>query len=131
MPKKSLVPSQLERALLRTSLTPNQQRDAAFRRAILSIPAGRVASYGQVAAAAGYPLYHRAVAKLLRSEPDGRLPWHRVLGSGGVIKLRYDAAMEQRLRLQMEGVRFQGKRVVLAEHQHEFRLWTEPDDSFD
>jgi methylated-DNA-protein-cysteine methyltransferase-like protein len=102
---------------------PNELRDSAFRRVILSIPKGKVATYGQVAAAAGYPLYHRAVARLLRTEPPNRLPWHRVLGSGGEIKLRLAAASEQRLLLRMEGVSFKGKRVNLEMHQHEFRMW--------
>lgn len=95
-------------------------RQAAFRRVIASIPRGRVASYGQVAAAAGYPLYHRAVAYLLKREPLGRLPWHRVLGSGGEIKLAFEAGAEQRLRLQMERVSFRGRRVNLKLHQHTF-----------
>ena len=38
---------------------------------IRSIPRGKVATYSQVAAAAGYPLYHRQVAQLLR-RPAGR-----------------------------------------------------------
>jgi methylated-DNA-protein-cysteine methyltransferase-like protein len=82
-----------------------------------------VATYGQVAAAAGYPLYHRHVARLLRNEPPGRLPWHRVVGAGGEIKLRYDAGIEQRMRLEMEGVRFRGKRIDMEAHQHRFRPW--------
>jgi len=104
-------------------LRPNEARDAAFRRAILSIPKGRVATYGAVAAAAGYPLYHRAVARLLRTEPANRLPWQRVVGAGGEIKLPKEAGAEQRLRLQMEGVTFKGRRVNLEAHQHEFRMW--------
>ena len=109
----------VERAILRDGLRLNQVRDEAFRRVILSIPAGKVSTYGAVAAAAGYPLYHRAVARLLRVEPAERLPWHRVLGAGGVIKLRFEAAEEQRLRLEMEGVRFGGsKRVDLREYGH-------------
>jgi len=36
---------------------------------ILSIPPGKVSTYGGVAAAAGYPRYHRAVAWVLRSQP--------------------------------------------------------------
>jgi methylated-DNA-protein-cysteine methyltransferase-like protein len=98
-------------------------RDAAFGRIIRSIPKGKVATYGQVAAAAGYPLYHRAVARLLRATPSGVLPWQRVVGSGGAIKLRFEAAAEQRLRLQIEGVVFKGKRVDLEAHQHVFRQW--------
>ena len=100
----------------------SEPRDEAFRRAIRSIPRGKVATYGQVAAAAGYPLYHRHVAQLLQKS-GGRLPWQRVVGAGGAIKLKYEAAMEQRMRLEMEGVRFRGKRVDMAEHQHRFRTW--------
>jgi methylated-DNA-protein-cysteine methyltransferase-like protein len=81
-----------------------------------------VATYGQVAAAAGYPLYHRHVAQLLRKS-GGTLPWQRVVGAGGAIKLRCEAGLEQRTRLEMEGVRFRGKRVDMVEHQHRFRMW--------
>ena len=97
-------------------------RDEAFAKAMRSIPKGKVATYGQVAAAAGYPLYHRHVAQLLRRTHVG-LPWQRVIGSGGEIKLKCEAGMEQRTRLEMEGVRFRGKRVDMAEHQHEFKTW--------
>ena len=111
------------RRLLRDALRPNEQRDHAFQRMILSIPAGKVSTYGAVAAAAGYPRYHRAVAKLLRNGPADRLPWHRVLGAGGHIKLHGDGAREQRARLQMEGVAFLGKRVDMQRHQHLLRPW--------
>ncbi len=85
---------------------------------IRSIPAGRVSTYGKVAAAAGYPLYHRAVARFLRTQAALLLPWHRVVGAGGAIKLRFDAAEEQRLRLKLEGVTFAGKYVQMADHEH-------------
>lgn len=98
-------------------------RDAAFRRIIHSIPRGRVATYGAVAAAAGYPQLHRAVARLLQTDPAGSLPWQRVVGSGGAIRLRFDGALEQRLRLEMEGVVFSGKHVNMLLHRHEFRPW--------
>lgn len=120
-PARKRPPRELERRLLR--VPKSAQRDAAFRQTIRQIPRGKVATYGQVAAAAGYPLYHRHVARLLRTEPPGRLPWHRVVGAGGVIKLKYDAAMEQRMRLEMEGVRFRGKCVDMDAHQHRFRPW--------
>ena len=95
-------------------------RDQAFAETIRSIPRGRVASYGQVAAAAGYPRYHRAVARFLKAAIPGELPWQRVLGAGGEIKLAGSAAAEQKLRLKMEGVKFVGKRVDLSLHQHAF-----------
>ena len=99
-------------------------REGAFRRVILSIPKGKVATYGQVAEAAGYPRLHRAVARFLQSATTDRLPWQRVVGAGGAIKLRFQAAAEQRRRLRMEGVTFRGKRVDLAAHQHVFRAGT-------
>ncbi len=100
----------------------SERRDEAFRKAIRSIPRGKVATYGQVAAAAGYPLYHRHVARLLQ-KCGNSLPWQRVVGAGGAIKLRYEAGIEQRTRLELEGVRFRGKRVDLAEYQYRFRPW--------
>ena len=117
---KRLTRRELERRLIRAPTT--EQRYAAFRKAIRQIPRGKVATYGQVAAAAGYPLYHRQVAAMLR-QSHGTLPWQRVVGAGGQIKLRFEAGLEQRMRLEMEGVRFIGKRVDMAEHQHRFRTW--------
>jgi methylated-DNA-protein-cysteine methyltransferase-like protein len=84
---------------------------------IRSIPRGKVSTYGSVAKIAGYPRAARMVARIL-----GRgygLPWQRVLGAGGEIKLRGDSAIEQRLRLEAEGVRFRGRRVDMK--LHEFR----------
>jgi methylated-DNA-protein-cysteine methyltransferase related protein len=48
------------------------------------------------------------------------LPWQRVLGSGGEIKLRGDSVIEQRLRLEAEGVRFRGRRVDMKAHEYKF-----------
>ncbi len=119
-----LVPtSRIRRGILRDGMRPNADRDAAFRRIILSIPAGKVSTYGKIAAAAGYPLYHRAVARLLRTDTPDSLPWHRVLGAGGRIKLRHDAALEQRRRLRLEGVKFRGDRVDMERFEHALRSW--------
>ncbi len=88
--------------------------ETAIVRVIQEIPRGRVATYGQVAAAAGYPRYHRQVAQVL-NRIGHSLPWHRVLGAGGQIKTQLDGGLEQRLRLEMEGVRF---RVNLKRRIH-------------
>ena len=117
---KRVTRRELERRIMREPKT--EKRYAAFRKAIRQIPRGRVATYGQVAAAAGFPLYHRHVAAMLR-QSHGTLPWQRVVGAGGEIKLKFEAGLEQRMRLEMEGVRFLGKRVNMAEHQHRFRTW--------
>ena len=118
--KQGATRQEVERRLLRAP--KSERRDAAFRKAIRQIPRGKVATYGQVAAAAGYPLYHRHVAQLLH-KCGNSLPWQRVVGAGGAIKLKYEAGLEQRTRLTMEGVKFRGKCVDMAGHQHRFRTW--------
>lgn len=112
-----------KRRILREGSRASEDRDRAFRQVVLSIPPGRVSTYGRVAAAAGYPLYHRAVARLLRTDPPDSLPWHRVLGAGGEIKLHAEAAREQRARLQLEGVGFRGERVDMERFEHRLRSW--------
>lgn len=118
-----MTSNKLVRRITRNGARPNELRDQAFRERILSIPKGKVATYGQIAAAAGYPLYHRAVARLLRTTASHALPWQRVVGAGGEIKLRSEAGAEQHLRLELEGVQFKGRKVDLAAHQHVFGAW--------
>lgn len=48
------------------------------------------------------------------------LPWQRVLGAGGEIKLRGDSAVEQRLRLEAEGVRFRARKVDMKQCEFKF-----------
>ena len=92
---------------------------AEIRSAVAKIPKGMVATYGAVARAAGHEGAARQVAWALRAA-GGRLPWHRVLGSGGRILLTGENAMEQRLRLQSEGVEFRGGRVRMELHEFRF-----------
>ena len=131
MPKtqnsKGFVADQLSvqkarRSTLYAAMREDEPRDIAFRRIILSIPPGRVSTYGRVAAAAGYPRLHRAVARLLKVDPN-ELPWHRVIGAGGEIKLRGAGAREQRARLKLEGVQFSGEKVDMERHEHALRPW--------
>ena len=117
------IPQDLKRRILRDSLRQNEARDEAFRRIIYSVPWGKVSTYGKVAAAAGYPLYHRAVARVLRHATQESLPWQRIVGAGGAIKLRGDAANEQRLRLTLEGVTYKGERVDMQTHEHPLASW--------
>jgi methylated-DNA-protein-cysteine methyltransferase related protein len=86
--------------------------------AIRRIPRGKVSTYGSVARGAGYPGAARQVVGVLRRAFG--LPWHRVLGAGGQIKLRGDSAVEQRLRLEAEGVTFRGRRVDMKRHEYKF-----------
>jgi methylated-DNA-protein-cysteine methyltransferase related protein len=91
---------------------------ARIRAAIRQIPRGKVSTYGAIARAAGFPGAARQVARALHSSVG--LPWQRVLGSGGEIKLRGDSAMEQRFRLEAEEVRFRGKKVDMKAHEFRF-----------
>jgi methylated-DNA-protein-cysteine methyltransferase-like protein len=86
---------------------------------IRSIPSGKVSTYGAVARGAGYPRGVRQVVAALRGAVG--VPWHRVLGAGGEIKIRGEYALEQRFRLEEEGVRFRGKRVIMKEFEHKFK----------
>jgi len=85
---------------------------------IRALPKGKVSTYGAVARAAGWPGAARQVVGVLRRVPG--LPWQRVVGSGGAIKLPGEQAAEQRFRLQMEGVTFRGVRVNMKLHEHKF-----------
>jgi methylated-DNA-protein-cysteine methyltransferase-like protein len=87
-------------------------------RCIRSLPSGKVSSYGAIARAAGWPGAARQVVRILRQAQG--LPWHRVVGSGGAIKLRGENAAEQTFRLRMEGVTFRGARVDMAKHEYKF-----------
>jgi methylated-DNA-protein-cysteine methyltransferase-like protein len=96
-----------------------ERRAASMResivKAIRAVSRGHVSSYGAIARAAGHPGAARQVVGVLRTAFD--LPWHRIVGSGGEIKLRGDSAIEQRLRLEAEGVTFRGRRINMRLHE--------------
>jgi methylated-DNA-protein-cysteine methyltransferase-like protein len=83
-------------------------------------PRGKVSTYGAIARAAGYPGAARRVAWTLHR--CFGLPWQRVLGAGGEVKLRGESGLEQRLRLESEGVVFRGRRVDMKRHEFKFPL---------
>jgi methylated-DNA-protein-cysteine methyltransferase-like protein len=85
---------------------------------IRGLPPGAVSSYGAVARAAGWPGAARQVVRILQKVPG--LPWQRVVGSGGAIKLPGEHGAEQRFRLRMEGVTFRGARVDMKRHEFKF-----------
>ncbi len=93
---------------------------AAIQSIVRKIPRGKVSSYGAVAKAAGYEGASRQVVWALRA-PTGRgLPWHRVVAAGGRIALPGESGMEQRFRLQQEGVAFRGLKVDMSAHEYKF-----------
>jgi methylated-DNA-protein-cysteine methyltransferase related protein len=96
-----------------------EDKRARVVRCIRALPAGTVSSYGALAKAAGWPGAARQVVRILQQVKG--LPWHRVVGSGGAIKLRGENAAEQRFRLRMEGVTFRGVRVDMKRHEFRFK----------
>jgi methylated-DNA-protein-cysteine methyltransferase-like protein len=94
------------------------QTAANIRAAIMQIPRGRVSSYGAIAAAAGLPRGARLVVRVLNQSHG--LPWHRVVAAGGRIALPGEHGLDQRFRLEMEGVKFSGRKVRMAEFEFKF-----------
>lgn len=78
--------------------------------AVSRVPAGRVATYGQIASVAGLPGHARMVGYALSALGDGSpVPWHRIVNAAGRISLRTgDQPMDQiqRFLLEREGVCF-------------------------
>lgn len=91
---------------------------AKIRATILSIPRGYVSSYGAVAKAAGIPRGARLVVRTL-GQSHG-LPWHRVVAAGGRIAIPGEGGLDQRFRLEMEGVKFSGRKVRMVEFEFRF-----------
>lgn len=89
-----------------------------IRATIMKIPRGHVSSYGAVSRAAGIPRGARLVVRTL-SQSHG-LPWHRVVAAGGRIAIPGEGGLDQRFRLEMEGVKFSGKKVRMAEFEFKF-----------
>ncbi len=90
---------------------------------IEAIPAGRVATYGQIATAAGNPRGARGVVWILRSSSKKHnLPWHRVVAAGGRIALREgEGREEQILRLGAEGIPVTEACLPIDRYQWDFR----------
>src|SRR5437764_14077736 len=84
-----------------------------IRRTVASIPAGRVATYGDVAELSRAPS-PRLVGRVL-AEDGHDLPWHRVLRANGTAAPHL--AREQLELLRAEGVPADGERVDLRRYR--------------
>jgi methylated-DNA-protein-cysteine methyltransferase related protein len=80
---------------------------------VKKIPRGRVATYGHLARALKLRGGARTAGRAMAGCPAGRgIPWHRVVGAGGVLLLREPNVSLQRKLLEGEGVRVAGKRIT-------------------
>jgi methylated-DNA-protein-cysteine methyltransferase-like protein len=97
---------------------------------VQTIPAGRVATYGDVAACLGRRGVARQVGYALAALPPDRddVPWHRVVGAGGRLSPRGDGGPdpEQRRRLQAEGVTVSGTGRVATFARRRFTFGLPP-----
>lgn len=92
------------------------------RQVVRRIPHGRVATYGDVAAAAGRPRAHRAVGNIMRTTSDSSIPCHRVIAAGGKLGGYGRDLFAKRALLLDEGV------IVTNGRIRDFaqRRWTNP-----
>ena len=101
----------------------NQEIAAEKKQAIFlvvsQIPAGKIATYGQIASLAGFPGAARLVGSTLKNLPKtSKLPWHRVINAQLKISTRSTNSMrEQKQKLRAEGIEFRNSRV------HRKHLW--------
>ncbi len=90
---------------------------------VQSIPAGKVATYGQIATLADLPGRARLVGTVLNKLPqDSGVPWHRVVNAKGEISFRGDgeSVTEQEILLTEEGVELSPQgRIRLGEYRWE------------
>lgn len=97
--------------------TDPSTRYARIYRVVRRVPRGRVVTYGTVARLAGLDGQARLVGYALHALPmQSTIPWHRVVNREGRVSRRAVPGVEldQRLLLEAEGVRFDGRgRIAL------------------
>ena len=79
--------------------------------AVRAIPAGRVATYGDVAVAAGRPGAARAVGTLMANCGSRQVPAHRVVAAGGALGGYGGHESLKASLLRAEGVTVVGTRI--------------------
>jgi len=86
---------------------------------IKKIPAGRVATYGQIATLAGNNKAARQISRILHSSSEKYdLPWYRVINSQGKISLRSGDGFEmQKAMLESEGIKVMADRIDLVKYK--------------
>jgi methylated-DNA-protein-cysteine methyltransferase-like protein len=103
--------------------------------AVCTIPEGRVATYGQLAALVGRCGPRQVGTALARLPAGADVPWQRVVNAAGRISDRGDGGPDatQRERLQGEGVVFDKRgRIDLKRYclTREELMWADPSSMF-
>lgn len=86
---------------------------------IQKIPAGKVATYGQIASLAGNNKAARQISRILHSSSEKyNLPWHRVINSQGRISMKPGDGFEmQKAMLKSEGIQIISDKINMAKYQ--------------
>ena len=95
-------------------------KDQKIWQVVLSIPEGKVASYGQVASMAGLGRQARYIGRALGKLPAGHsVPWYRVIRSNGQIAFPEgtETFRTQKELLMQEGVEVENGRVKMSRFQ--------------
>lgn len=96
-------------------MAPGSKGDGRFRQRVLAavrrIPPGRVATYGDVAAAAGAARAARAVGNIMKGCRVPGVPCHRVIAAGGRLGGYGGSEGLKRALLVAEGITVSGTRV--------------------
>lgn len=85
---------------------------------IQNIPKGKVLTYGSIAQYAGNPRASRQVSYILHSS-SGKysLPWHRVVGKDGMLKLQDPLGKQMQIDLlSSEDIEIQNNTIIDFEH---------------
>jgi len=91
---------------------------------VKQVPAGKVVTYGQIAKKLGTRDARKVGWALHANKEDSGVPCHRVVNQKGglAINFAFYGDMEQRRRLEEEGVSFSEKNLVdLKKHRHVFK----------
>jgi methylated-DNA-protein-cysteine methyltransferase-like protein len=91
---------------------------------VFRIPAGKVVSYGQIAAFLGKPRSGRTVGWAMHGSPQG-IPWFRVIKKSGELPfegITFDSTNQREL-LSKEGITFlENGRVDIKQHMWQIDL---------
>lgn len=88
----------------------DEQTHELIREMVASVPVGKVASYGDIAALAGAS-NPRIVGWVLK-EDGFDLPWHRIVRTDGTV-----AKPEQLAHLRQEGLTIPGNRIDMYQYR--------------
>ena len=103
-----------------TRKKPARQPGASWNviyRLVRQIPRGSVITYGGVARKIRLRGGARVIGYAMAACPNGSgIPWHRVIGAGGHLRLSEPLVSLQRRLLESEGVTFIGRHVDIEKH---------------